>query len=138
MKNYSKTVFVVMMALLSCFQANVWASGDPDDPEGIPVEPLSDPEPNPGLNPGPRMRARGRYIEEAPVCTYYDGQVTIEADSSVTFVTATVERVEDNATWTETGMGDTLVMSVTDEPGSYILTFTLSNGKSYIGKYILY
>lgn len=135
MKNYLKRVLVVMMVLLPCFQTSVWAGDDPDD---IPVDPVPNPNPNPNPNPGPRMRARGRYIEVVPICTYYDGQVTIETDGSVAFISAMVERVEDNATWTETAIGDTLVMNVTDEPGSYILTFTLSDGRSFIGKYILY
>ena len=127
MKNYLKRVLVVMMVLLPCFQTSVWA-----EPEEIPIK--GDP------NPGPRTRARGRSFnfETAPVCYYNDGEVSIQADSSITFINATVERLEDNAVWTDASMGDTLTMSVTDEPGTYILTFTLSNGKSYIGEYTLY
>ena len=139
MKNYLKRVLVVMMVLLPCFQTQVFASSS-DDPDNIPVKPVPDNgtgpnDPNPG---GPRSRARGRYIEVSPTCTYFEGEVTIQADSSITFINASVERLEDNAVWTDAGMGDTLIMSVTDEPGTYILTFTLSNGKSYIGEYTLY
>ena len=132
MKNFVKRVLVVMMVALPCFQTNAWAG---DIPEDIPVIP--DPTNNSG-GAGPRSRARARYIEVGPTCTYFEGEVTIQADSSVTFINASVERLEDNTVWTDASMSDTLIMSVTDEPGTYILTFTLSNGKSYIGKYILY
>lgn len=129
MKNYLKRVLVVMMVLLPCFQTSVWAGDDPDE---IPIK--GDP------NPGPRNRARGRSFnyETTPACYYFNGEVSIQADSSVTFINASVERLEDNAVWTDAGIGDTLIMSVTDEPGTYILRFTLSNGKSYIGEYTLY
>ena len=135
MKYLVKKLMVVTMVLLPCFQTDVIAGngGDPD-PEDIPVLPV----PNPGTTPIPRNRARARYIEEVPTCTYYEGEVTIEAGSGITLITATVERAEDNATWSDAAMDDTLIMSVSDEPGTYYLTFTLSNGKSYMGKYILY
>ena len=129
MKNYLKRVLVVMIVLLPCFQTSVWAGDEPDE---IPIK--GDP------NPGPRNRARGRSFnyETTPACYYFNGEVSIQADSSVTFINASVERLEDNAVWTDAGMGDTLIMSVTDEPGTYILRFTLSNGKSYIGEYTIY
>ena len=129
MKNYLKRVLVVMIVLLPCFQTSVWAGDEPDE---IPIK--SDP------NTGPRNRARGRSFnyETTPACYYFNGEVSIQADSSVTFINASVERLEDNAVWTDAGMGDTLIMSVTDEPGTYILRFTLSNGKSYIGEYTIY
>jgi hypothetical protein len=135
MKNLVKKLMVVTMVLLPCFQTDVMAGngGDPD-PEDIPIVL----QPNPGSNPTPRNRARARYIEEVPTCTYYEGEVTIEAGSGITLITASVERAEDNATWSDAAMDDTLIMSVSDEPGTYYLTFTLSNGKSYMGKYILY
>jgi len=116
-----------MMVLLPCFQTNVWAGGEPEE---IPIK--GDPSPR------PRARARSFNYEASPVCYYCDGEVSIQADSSITFINATVERLEDNAVWTDASMGDSLIMSVTDEPGTYILTFTLSNGKSYIGEYTLY
>ena len=129
MKNYLKRVLVVMMVLLPCFQTSVWAGDEPDE---IPIKG--------DHNPGPRNRARGRSFnyETTPACYYFNGEVSIQADSSVTFINASVERLEDNAVWTDAGMGDTLIMSVTDEPGTYILRFTLSNGKSYIGEYTIY
>ena len=133
MKNYFKRVLVVMMVLLPCFQTNAWAG---DNPEEIPVKDNTAGQPGNGGNPRPRARARN--IEDAPICTYCEGEVSIQADSSVTFINASVERLEDNAVWTDAGMGDTLIMSVTDEPGTYILRFTLSNGKSFIGEYTLY
>ena len=133
MKNFVKRVLVVMMVALPCFQTNAWAG---DDPEDIPVIP--DPTSNSTGGGGPRARARARYIVVDRTCTYFEGEVTIQADCSVTFINASIERLEDNAVWTDACMGDTLIMSVTDEPGTYILTFILSNGKSYIGKYTIY
>ena len=134
MKNFVKRVLVVMMVVLPCFQTNAWAG---DDPDVIPVKP--DANNNPGNNPGPRSRARARYIYyEAPECTYFNGEVTIEADSTITSITAQVVRLEDNVMWSDSDMDDTLIMSVSTEPGTYILTFTLSNGQRYYGEYTLY
>lgn len=133
MKNLVKKLMVVTMVLLPCFQTNVMA-GNEGDPENIPVIP----DPNNSGNGGSRNRARARYIEEVPICSYYEGEVTIEAESGITLITASVVRAEDNIIWSGAALGDTLTMSVSDEPGTYYLTFTLSNGKSYMGKYILY
>ena len=137
MKNYSKKMLVVLLALLPCFQTAVMAGGfDEHDPEAIPVTE------KPSLNnnsPGPRSRARARYtIEESLVCQYYNSEVTIMADSSIVYIAAQVVRLDDNQSWSNAGAGDTLVIAVSDDPGTYILTFTLSNGKSYYGEYTLY
>ncbi len=138
MKNYSKKLLVVLFALLPCFQTVVMAGGfeDPDpDPEYIPIKESTNPNPS----PGPRSRARARYtIEESLVCQYYNSEVTIMADSSIVYITAQVVRLDDNQSWSNAGAGDTLVIAVSDDPGTYILTFTLSNGKSYYGEYTLY
>lgn len=139
MKNLSKKFLLVLLALLPCFSTVVMADGDDDPepfpgPQNIPVKNTPTPTPN-----GPRARARARYtIEESLVCQYYDGEVTIMADSGVAYITAQVTRLEDDEAWSNTGAGDTLVISVSDEPGTYILTFTLSNGNSYYGEYTLY
>lgn len=130
MKNFVKKAMVAVMVLLPCFQTNAWAMGEPED---IPVVP--DPNANSG-GANPRARARARYIVE-PICTYFEGEVTIEAGNGITFINAQIVRAEDNVTWSDTCVGDTLIMSVTDEPGTYYLTFTLSNGKSYMGKYYI-
>ena len=60
------------------------------------------------------------------------------ADSTITFISAQVLRVEDNVSWSGAAMDDTLVFGVSTDPGTYILMLTLSNGKSYYGEYILY
>lgn len=135
MKNNVKKLLVVLLALLPCFQTSVMAGGfDDPDPEPIPIKE------NPSINPGggPRSRARARYTEEVPACQYYNGEVTIMADSTITFISAQVLRVEDNVSWSGAAMDDTLVFGVSTDPGTYILTLTLSNGKSYYGEYILY
>lgn len=137
MKNYSKKILVVLLALLPCFQTVVMAGGfDDPDPQEIPVK--QKPSPNPDPNPGGH-RSRARFIiEETVVCQYYNSEVTIMADSSITYISAQVVRLDDNTTWSNAGAGDTLVIAVSNEPGTYVLTFTLSNGKSYYGEYTLY
>ena len=135
MKNYSKKILVVLLALLPCFQITVKAgeSGDPD-PQTIPVRPKPNPNPNPGGH-----RSRARYsIEETLECEYYNSEVTIMADSTIDYISASVVRLDDNQSWSNAGAGDTLVIQVSNEPGTYLLTFTLSNGKSYYGEYTLY
>lgn len=131
MKSFSKKVLVVMLALLPCFQSSFIHA---DNGEPIPIKE------KPGMGGAPRPRSRARYIveNEIPVCTYCDGEVTIQAESGVTQISATVTRMEDNVTFSDIAAGDTLIMSVSTDPGTYILTFTLSNGKSYIGEYYLY
>ena len=134
MKNNVKKLLVVLLALLPCFQTSVMAGGfDDPDPETIPVKQT----PSPTIG-GPRSRARARYTMEVPACQYYNGEVTIMADSTITFISAQVLRVEDNVSWSGAAMDDTLIFGVSTDPGTYILTFTLSNGKSYYGEYILY
>lgn len=137
MKNYSKKILVVLLALLPCFQTVVMAGGfDDPDPQEIPVK--QKPSPNPDPNPGGH-RSRARFIiEETVVCQYYNSEVTIMADSSITYISAQVVRLDDNTTWSNAGAGDTLVIAVSNDPGTYVLTFTLSNGKSYYGEYTLY
>lgn len=134
MKNYSKKILVVLLALLPCFQTSIMAGGfDESDPVYIPTQETPNPKPS------PRPRARARFtIEGTLICQYYDSEVTIMADSTITYITAQVVRLDDNATWNNAGAGDTLVIPVSNEPGTYVLTFTLSNGKSYYGEYTLY
>ena len=128
MRNFAKKFLVALFVLLPCFQTTtVWASNEPDD---IPIKP------DPGI--GPRNRARARYIQVEPQCFYYEGEVTIQADYTVSYITAEIIREEDNMIWSDAGAGSTITMTVTSDPGTYYLYFTLSNGKSYIGKYILY
>lgn len=132
MKNFAKKFLLVLLALLPCFQTSLMAAGDGDpDPERIPVKP------NPNANNKPRARARFT-VENGPACYYYQGEVSIEAESAISFITATVTRLEDNESWTDSVMDDTLIINVSEDPGTYILTFTLSNGQSYIGEYYLY
>ena len=131
MKNYVKRVLVLMMVLLPCFQINLWAGGGPED---IPIQ-TGDEE-----NPAPRNRARARTPRsvEKPSCYHCDDEVFIQADSSIVYISATVVRLEDDETWSSAGAGDSLTMTVSDQPGTYVLYFTLSDGRSYYGEYTLY
>ena len=132
MKNFAKKFLVALFVLLPCFQTTtVWAG----NPEDIPVIPNPN---NAGSGGVPKHRARARYIEVEPQCYYYEGEVTIQADPTVSYISAQVVRAEDNMTWSDAGVGSTITLTVTSDPGTYYLYFTLSNGKSYMGKYILY
>ena len=131
MKNFVKRVLVVMMVVLPCFQTNAWAGGEPDN---VPVVP----DPNTSQGGGPRARARAHYIYEVPACSYFEGEVTILAPENIDGITASVVRVEDNMMWSDSDMGNMLTISVSTDPGTYILTFTLSNGRKYYGEYTLY
>ena len=135
MKNFAKRILVALLMLLPCFQAIVIAS---ENNGPIPITPHPNPSPDPGSVPSPKNRARARYIEVEPQCFYCDGGVTIQADPTVSYITVQVVRAEDNMTWSDAGAGSTITLTVTSDPGTYYLYFTLSNGKSYIGKYILY
>lgn len=135
MRNFTKKILVALFLLPLCFQARVMASEE-NEPQDIPV--VAGQSHNPGNTPGPKNRARARYIAQEPKCFYYEGEVTIQADNTVSYITAEIIRAEDNMTWSDAGVGNTITMTVTSDPGTYYLYFTLSNGKSYIGKYILY
>ena len=132
MKNLAKKFLVAFSVLLACFQTTtVWAA----ECEEIPIKQ----EPGTGGGGGaPKNRARARYTVQEPKCFYCDGEVTIQADTTVSYISAQVVRAEDNMTWSDAGAGNTITLTVTSDPGTYYLYFTLSNGKSYIGKYILY
>lgn len=133
MKNIGKKILVVLLALLPCFQTQVVAMGN-DEPIDIPIgqKPTTPP-------PAPRARSRARNtIEVAPSCFYYNGEVSIEAGSGVAFISATVTRLDDNMQWSDSSVGNTLVISVSEEPGTYLLNLTLSDGRSYYGEYSLY
>lgn len=134
MKNFAKKFLVALLVLLSCSQTGVFANGG-NTPDDIPVVPYPA---NPNPIPGPRNRARARYVAAEPQCYYYEGEVTIQADPTVSYISAQVVRADDNMTWSDAGAGSTITLTVTSDPGTYYLYFTLSNGKSYIGKYILY
>lgn len=133
MKNFRKKFLLVLLALMPCFQTIVMAGFPDGEPEEIPVSPKPVPNPN-----GPRSRSRARYIEVSPECYYYNGEVSIYADSSITSISASVTRLDDNMQWTETSISNTLTMVVSTDPGTYLLTLTLSDGKTYIGEYTLY
>lgn len=99
----------------------------PDEPIPIPITP----EPHPFPNPGPRSAA------QAPDCYFQSGVVYIDADSAVTYINASVTRYSDNQVWSDAASTNTLVITVSPDPGEYYLQLTLSTGQSYQGKYII-
>ena len=136
MKKISKKVLVVLLALVPCFQSPVMAGGASNEPDPIPVTP------KPGDNNSntiPRMRSRARNIVgELPFCYYYEGEVTIEAASSIASINAMVTRLDDNEQFTGVATGNVLNIQMSEDPGTYVLTFTLSDGSRYYGEYTLY
>ena len=99
------------------------------DPNEIPIKPC------PG--PGDDHRPRFRSVAQDPQCYRYDGVVYINADSTVTFISATVTRIGDNLTWTGSASTNTLSISASSAIGVYRLELTLSDGRSFIGEYII-
>jgi len=137
MKNLSKKLLVMLLAILPCFESLVMANTG-GEPDVIPIKPGTSPNPNPNPQP-PRARSRSRNnVEVLPECFYYNGEVSIVAGSNIASISASVIRVNDNMEWSSAGMGNTLSFVVSTEPGTYVLMLTLSDGKSYYGEYTLY
>lgn len=101
------------------------------DPNLIPIKPAPSPNPNPGHEP------RIRSVVQDPECYHYDGVVYIYADATVTFISATITRIGDNLTWTGSTSTNTLSISASSAIGVYRLELTLSDGRSFIGEYII-
>ena len=99
------------------------------DPNLIPIKPV----PGPGTGHEPRIRS----VVQDPECYHYDGVVYIYADATVTFITATITRIGDNPTWTGSTSTNTLTISASSAIGVYRLELTLSDGRSFIGEYII-
>ncbi len=101
-------------------------SAEPDD---IPVVPF------PGSDPGTMPRLRNSA--QAPHCYHIADVVYIDADATITFINATVTRYYDNQVWSDANNSNTLSIITSADAGEYLLNLTLSNGQSYIGKYII-
>ena len=99
------------------------------DPNLIPIKPC----PSPGTGHEPRIRT----VVQDPECYHYDGVVYIYADCTVTFIAATITRIGDNLTWTGSASANTLSISASSAIGVYRLELTLSDGRSFIGEYII-
>ena len=99
------------------------------DPNEIPIKPC------PG--PGDDHRPRFRSVVQDPQCYHYDGVVYIYADATVTFITATITRIGDGLLWSGSASSNTLSISVSAAIGVYRLELTLSDGRSFIGEYII-
>ena len=101
----------------------------PGEPDPIPIKPFPNPNPNP--NPGPRSSV------QEPYCYHIDGVVYIEADTTITYINATVTRYDDQQVWSNASNTNTLSITTSTDAGSYLLELTLSTGQSYKGKYII-
>ena len=74
---------------------------------------------------------------DQPHCFYQDGYVYIVGGSDITFINGTVTRRSDNMQWSDSCNSNILQISVSSDAGVYRLTFTLSDGSSYYGDYVL-
>ena len=70
-------------------------------------------------------------------CFYQDGYVYIVGGSDITFINGTVTRRSDNMQWSDSSNSNMLQIAVLSDAGIYRLTFTLSDGSSYYGDYVL-
>lgn len=101
----------------------------PGEPDPIPIKPFPNPNPNP--NPGPRSSV------QEPYCYHIDGVVYIEADTTITYIKATVTCLDDNQAWSNSTSSNNLVIVASPSPGFYSLDLTLSSGQSYYGEYLI-
>ena len=130
MKNIEKILLLVLVTFLPCFQTTLMA----DEPEEIPIKKGTVFVPN----SSPKSIPSSNTKEYEPTCQYYNGEVTIIADIDITYISACVTRLDDSMQWSNAGAGNTLSISVSTDPGTYLLTLTLSDGRSYYGEYTLY
>ena len=153
MKTNMKKLLVIVMALmpsLSILAMNPSGFSIVPDPDDIPIVPPSNPTPRPRQDidpnlipikplpsPGTGHEPRIRSVIQDPECYHYDGVVYIYADCTVTFITATITRIGDNLTWTGSASTNTLSISASSAIGVYLLELTLSDGRAYIGEYII-
>lgn len=141
-----KKLLVIALALMPSLSISVMAQPSGNDPEVIPVKQVPTP-----TNPGPRFipdepitilitpapNPFPRSAAQHPYCYFQDGVVYIDADVTVTAITASVTRYSDNQFWTDAAATNALAITVTPDPGEYHLQLTLSTGQSYQGKYII-
>ena len=114
---------LIILALLPLFLlSSVKVSGSVP-PEGKPID-IERPD-----------HTRPRSIE--PECYYLGGYVYIICDNTVTAISGTVTRLSDNTQWSSNSTDNTLEISVSTDPDTYHLTFSLSDGTTYYGDYEL-
>lgn len=118
-----KRTILLTLALLPCFLIASAETANVVPAEGKPII-IERPD-----------HVKPRSIE--PECYYLDGYVYITCDSSVTSISGTVTRISDNMQWSNSSTSNVLQIAVSSGAGSYHLTFTLSDGSSYYGDYIL-
>lgn len=153
MKRNMKKLLVIALALMPSLSISVMAQPSGNDPEVIPVKQVPTPT-NPGPRfipdepipiplkpippePGPSHEPRFRNSVQEPYCYFQDGVVYIDADSTITYINATVTRYSDNHVWSDAAATNTLAITASPDPGKYHLQLTLSTGQSYQGKYII-
>ncbi len=79
---------------------------------------------------------RPRSIDQLH-CYYLNGYVYIISGNDITSINGTVTRLSDNMQWIDSSNSNILQISVSSDAGVYRLIFTLSDGSSYYGDYVL-
>lgn len=118
----SKLRFLTLLILSSIISVNLSAF-TPDDNTDIEINGLGNP-------PYPRS------INQLN-CYYQNGYVYIMGSNDITSINGTVTRQSDNMQWSNSSNSNTLQIAVPSDAGIYRLTFTLSDGSSYYGDYVL-
>ena len=117
--------------------------GDGNDNDGGPIDlGLGGVRPRSGQHEGEPIAIKGstprpRSVAETPYCYHLDGVVYIEADNTITYINASVTRYNDNQVWSNACNTNTLSISASADSGTYLLELTLSDGRAYIGEYVI-
>lgn len=83
-------------------------------------------------------KPRPRSNEAIPLCYYcHSGDIYIIGDESISYISATVTRLDDNNQWCNSSSGNMLTVQVSMDPGTYLLEVILSDGAYYYGEYML-
>ncbi len=146
MKKNMKKLLVIVMALMPGLSINSFAQEVPDelDPLGYSPIDLRLQQERPRSGGGGNHEGepisiksgnpRPRSVAIIPECYHYEGVVYIEADSSITYINASVTRYADNQVWSNAAGTNTLSITASPDSGQYLLELILSNGESYIGE----
>lgn len=134
MKRSVKIAIALFLALVPGLCQTVSAQEPPQPPTGEPIE----------LKGGllqPRARAprlnMTRTTASTPAGYYNNGIVYIEAGENISYISATVTRLEDNVQWSKTAAGNSISIQTSTDQGTYYLELTLSNGAYYYGEFTL-
>ena len=113
---------MTLLIVLSIISSSVLAFV-PDDGTDINITGMGNP---------PRPRSVDQLY-----CYYQNGYVYIIGGNDITSINGTVTRLSDNMQLSDSCNSNMLQIAVPSDAGIYRLTFTLSDGSSYYGDYVL-